>query len=265
MAESESDSDLSYDRSLELASSHSSDDDEATNAPEQNQINAAIQQVNLQTQNVLAESFQYANSLRSSNSEHTNIGDYTSKHPPFPIGVPTSRTSPLTEMGPYLSSRPYSRSNILTMTAGLAESDSHERIAPSPRTFNIIPNASVNRFSPPMIDHSASGSPGSPLPQRMDSLTLQHLEEQVDDLYGYNISADEQEPANNNDCGEIINEEAGGVQRDETQQADADEAEMEGETDVIESHTEAQQSSIISRAAAVIPPLTGTELTSDSE
>lgn len=143
---SESDSDVSYDRSLDLASSHSSDEEENRSAPHQNQINAAIQQ----SQSVLLGANPinaplFSRSVLSHNSEQI----YGKWQPNRSVG--SSQPSPITEHGPFLSSRPYSRSNILAMTAGL----SSDRLAEQPIGDNGINSLNINSFSPQPMERTS--------------------------------------------------------------------------------------------------------------
>lgn len=157
-ADSESDSDVSYDRSFDLASSHSSDEDDRSNAPQQNRINSAIQN------NLLFASESIFPSMRVSNSEQANIGGNfrgtQNKWSQISPSIVSSQPSPLTDHGQYLTSRPYSRSNILAMTAGLGESlaTSNEIISQSSKNFGNKEMNTLNEFSPRSIDRSSSPS-----------------------------------------------------------------------------------------------------------
>ncbi|XP_054168820.1 protocadherin-like wing polarity protein stan [Oppia nitens] len=149
---SESDSDdVSYDRSLDLASSHSSDDDDNSTAPKQNRINAAIQQQShshhLHRNNIVDnddndDDDNELNAVLVSNAsilpslQSFDYSTSTSYHPKWPPMMMASHSVPsnspplvsptatdggtaTTTTPSYLRSRPYSRSNILAMTAGL--------------------------------------------------------------------------------------------------------------------------------------------------
>uniref|UniRef100_T1K1W7 Uncharacterized protein n=1 Tax=Tetranychus urticae TaxID=32264 RepID=T1K1W7_TETUR len=120
---SESESEMSYQPSFDLASSHSSDEEEAEaiDAPEQNHINIMRQQ------SMAGEPDDHTNGLVVSASEQHHLS-----HPQFvdqkrwgSFGMnirqpPTLTMEPPTLEGvPYLPQRPYSRSNILAM--GLPE------------------------------------------------------------------------------------------------------------------------------------------------
>ena len=143
---SDSDSDVSYDRSLDLASSHSSDEEDNRSAPHQNQINAAIQQnqsILLSTNPIGAPLF--TRSVLAQNSDPI-YGKWQS-----PVSAASSQASPITEHGAFLSSRPYSRSNILAMTAGL----SSDRLAEQQMTDNTVNSYNINSFSPQPMERTS--------------------------------------------------------------------------------------------------------------
>ncbi|CAG2102625.1 unnamed protein product [Medioppia subpectinata] len=151
---SESDSDVSYDRSLDLASSHSSDEDDNSCAPKQNRINAEIQQNHNIFGDTSVNSSLFARPLHVSDAQHVypKWSHIASHSVPSP-----SQTSPITECGPFLSSRPYSRSNILAMTAGLSADSlaAHQNITnnelnalnTSSQAINVFTSSSHNSES----------------------------------------------------------------------------------------------------------------------
>jgi hypothetical protein len=267
LAESESDSDVSFDRSLDLASSHSSDEDDNRSAPQQNQINAAIQQ----NQNLLfgADVTLFSHSVQASDSEQVyNIGNertLNSKWPHMNSELSSSQASPLTEHGPFLSSRPYSRSNILAMTAGLSanRSLSHDMDSPLSKNFNNkeINSLNINQFSPPLIDRSLNASPEI---TASVSRSVDNLEANIDlndNNYDYNIKLENNDNSKANSISEIIVDDQEVNNHNDERTGDTFEEEN---SNTCESQTVAQQSSIISRAA-VIPPLIPTNTTSESE
>lgn len=188
-ADSESDSDVSYDRSFDLASSHSSDEDDKSNAPQQNRINSAIQN------NLLFASESIFPSMRVSNSEQANIGSNfrgtQNKWPQISPSIVSSQPSPLTDHGQYLTSRPYSRSNILAMTAGLGESraTSNEIISQSSKNFGNKEMNTLNEFSPPSIDRSSSPSVSNDeIVSPSEQLSSAQNNEEDKIYYQYNIN-----------------------------------------------------------------------------
>ena len=204
-ADSESDSDVSYDRSFDLASSHSSDEDDKSNAPQQNRINSAIQN------NLLFASESIFPSMRVSNSEQANIGGNfrgtQNKWPQISPSIVSSQPSPLTDHGQYLTSRPYSRSNILAMTAGLGDSraTSNEIISQSSKIFGNKDINSLNQFSPPSIDRSSSPSVSNDeiLSPSEQLSSAQNNEEKI--YYQYNINVQD----NHDDDHEEVDESEG--------------------------------------------------------
>ncbi|CAG2161702.1 unnamed protein product [Oppiella nova] len=146
---SESDSDVSFDRSLDLASSHSSDEDDNSCAPKQNRINAEIQQNhNIFSDNTVNPSL-FSRPMHGSDAQHVHLKWSHMPSHSVPLQSP-SQTSPITECGPFLSSRPYSRSNILAMTAGLSADSlaTHQNMTNSELNALNTSSQAINTLSP---------------------------------------------------------------------------------------------------------------------
>ena len=261
---SESDSDVSYDRSLDLASSHSSDEEDTRSqlAPHQNQINAAIQQ----NQNMMFTAATVTAPLFSrpvtthTSDPHQIYGRFQS----VPSGA-SSQASPITEHGPFLSSRPYSRSNILAMTAGLSTDrladGSHREMDLSANqrlTDNEINALNMNRFSPPNLSSQLSES----VSRIVDDLA-QNIDNNND--YDFNIKLENNE---NNSKADSITEILDIECEVNEQNVDREVTSIQEDLTTNRAELSAQLSSIISGVdseAAVSPALVATNSQSESE
>ncbi|RWS15474.1 hypothetical protein B4U79_12965 [Dinothrombium tinctorium] len=267
----ESESDASCDHpSLDLASSHSSDEEDAnvTTAPHQNKINYVIQE----NMNTMSNNDQSPNAMPVSNSEHVNMGAnlYSAQRKWGSLGLnitPTGQGSPLSERGQYISSRPYSRSNILAMTYE-GSKGSLNKIILTP-VSNAKP-LNFNEFSPPLIDESCTPSPGTPaLNERYDSLPENCEQQEAGQEEYQEIGSEEEDNERNNEQFEQTADKVDDGSEEEVNNHEIEAAETveeEAETDVIESAEAVQQSeqSSINSKAVVIPALIAVELTSES-